>query len=52
MVKYTPKLGLKIGGKMSTEGANLVGKLLSIAVLIISIGMAVFLSAVGISYLL
>lgn len=48
MIKHTPKHQIKVGGKMSTEGANTVGKMLAWAAIIVASGVACF----GISFIL
>lgn len=52
MIKYTPKNQLKVDGKMSTEGAGLVAKRLSIAAIIFSVGFSVGFMLIGLSYVL
>lgn len=52
MIKYTPKHQIKVGGKMSTEGANIVGKMLAIAAIIAALGFAIGAACFGISFIL
>lgn len=49
MIKYTPKTGVKVGGKMSEEGADRAGNKLANAAMILAItlGSASIISALA-----
>lgn len=51
MIKYTPKNQLKVDGKMSTEGADFVGRKLAWAAFILAICGGFCLIMLGISFL-
>lgn len=50
MNKYISKINLKIGGKMNEKDAGWVGKCLSLATIIASVGFAIGFILIGISY--
>ncbi|BFQ93233.1 hypothetical protein P9057_11745 [Gallibacterium anatis] len=52
MIKYTPKHQVKVGGNMSKEGADKVGKMLATAAIIFALGFAICAICIGISYLI
>lgn len=47
MIKYNPKHQIKIGGKMSTSGADRVGNKLANAAIIAAVGFAVGFVLIG-----
>lgn len=50
MMKYTPKHQVKVGGKMSTAGADKVGKMLASAAIIAAVGFAVGFTLIGLGF--
>ncbi|MDG6318741.1 hypothetical protein Q7469_12425 [Glaesserella parasuis] len=52
MIKYTPKHQVKVGGKMSKEGADKVGNKLANAVLILATCLGISALMIAYSYLM
>jgi hypothetical protein len=52
LIKYTPKHQVKVGGKMSKEGADKVGKMLGWSAIIVATGVAIGAACFGISFIL
>lgn len=50
MIKYNPKHQLKVGGKMSKEGADYAGKVLAYAAFIAAFGFAIGAIGFGLSF--
>lgn len=46
---YKSKYLTRVSGKMSTRGADLVGRLMAVAVLVVAVGLAVLLVLYGVS---